>query len=116
MNSIHLQLNIHRSAFQLDLSLQLPGQGITAVFGPSGSGKTTFVNLILRFYDLEAGQILIDGQDPNGPCPLPWQLGYIEAIKALGGDITSSTYPNDDHFSLPQSSVEEARTWLNSKF
>ena len=60
--------------------------------------------------------ILIDGQDPNGPCPLPWQLGYIEAIKALGGDITSSTYPNDDHFSLPQSSVEEARTWLNSKF
>lgn len=60
--------------------------------------------------------VLIDGQDPNGPCPLPWQLGYIEAIKELGGDITSSTYPDDDHFSLPQSSVDEARTWLNAKF
>lgn len=60
--------------------------------------------------------VLIDGQDPNGPCPLPWQLGYIDAIKALGGDITSSTYPEDDHFSLPQASVDEARTWLNSKF
>lgn len=60
--------------------------------------------------------VLIDGQDPNGPCPLPWQLGYIDAIKALGGDITSSTYPDDDHFSLPQASVDEARTWLNSKF
>lgn len=60
--------------------------------------------------------VLIDGQDPAGPCPLPWQLGYIEAIKELGGDITSSTYPNDDHFSLPQSSVDEARTWLNAKF
>lgn len=60
--------------------------------------------------------VLVDGQDPNGPCPLPWQLGYIEAIKALGGDITSSTYPDDDHFSLPQSSVDEARTWLTSKF
>ena len=60
--------------------------------------------------------VLIDGQDPNGPCLLPWQLGYIDAIRALGGDISSSTYPNDDHFSLPQSSVDEARTWLNAKF
>lgn len=60
--------------------------------------------------------VLIDGQDPDGPCPLPWQLGYIDAIKALGGDITSSTYPEDDHFSLPQASVDEARTWLSSKF
>ncbi|MEY4996909.1 MAG: hypothetical protein RLY59_313 [Actinomycetota bacterium] len=60
--------------------------------------------------------VLIDGQDPNGPCPLPWQLGYIDAIKALGGDVTSSTYPHDDHFSLPQASIDEARTWLDSKF
>lgn len=60
--------------------------------------------------------VLIDSQDANGPCPVTWQLGYIEAIKALGGDITSSTYPNDDHFSLPHSSIEEARTWLSAKF
>lgn len=60
--------------------------------------------------------VLIDGQDPNGPCPLPWQLGYIEAIKALGGDITSSTYPDADHFALPGASIDEARTWLDSKF
>lgn len=60
--------------------------------------------------------VLIDGQDPDGPCPLPWQLGYIEAIKKLGGDISSTTYPNDYHFSLPQASIDEAKTWLNSKF
>jgi ATP-binding cassette, subfamily B, bacterial len=39
-----------------------PGQKVGLV-GFSGSGKSTFVNLILRFYDLESGRILIDGQD-----------------------------------------------------
>ncbi|WP_232220599.1 ATP-binding cassette domain-containing protein, partial [Legionella tunisiensis] len=31
--------------------------------GYSGSGKTTFINLILRFFDVEEGRILIDQQD-----------------------------------------------------
>lgn len=39
-----------------------PGQKVGLV-GYSGSGKTTFVNLILRLFDLQSGQILIDGQD-----------------------------------------------------
>lgn len=45
-----------------DLSVTIhPGQKVGLV-GFSGSGKTTFVNLILRFYDLTSGRILIDGQ------------------------------------------------------
>ena len=43
---IHLQINIARSAFELNLELQLPAQGITAIFGPSGSGKTTFLRAV----------------------------------------------------------------------
>jgi ATP-binding cassette subfamily B multidrug efflux pump len=46
-----------------DLSLTVkPGEKVGLV-GRSGAGKSTLVNLLLRFYDLESGRILIDGQD-----------------------------------------------------
>ncbi|WP_041375401.1 ABC transporter ATP-binding protein [Polymorphum gilvum] len=45
----------------LDLTIR-PGEKI-GLIGRSGAGKSTLVNLLLRFYDLEGGRILIDGQD-----------------------------------------------------
>ncbi len=46
-----------------DLSLTIhPGEKV-GVVGRSGAGKSTLVNLLLRFYDLESGRILIDDQD-----------------------------------------------------
>ena len=44
-----------------DLSVQ-PGQRV-AIVGPTGCGKTTFINLLMRFYDPQGGQIKLDGVD-----------------------------------------------------
>lgn len=46
-----------------DLNLHIRSGEKIGLVGFSGSGKSTFVNLILRFYDLASGKILIDGQD-----------------------------------------------------
>ena len=46
---------------ELDLVVE-PGTTV-AIVGPTGAGKTTLVNLLMRFYDVDAGQILLDGVD-----------------------------------------------------
>ena len=66
-----------------DLSLHIrPGEKIGLV-GRSGAGKSTLVNLLLRFYDLSGGRILIDGQDISGVTQ--------ESLRAQIGMVTQDT-------------------------
>ncbi len=44
-----------------NMSFDIQAGEHVAIIGPSGSGKTTIINILLRFYDLSAGDILIDG-------------------------------------------------------
>jgi ATP-binding cassette subfamily B protein len=52
----------HKSIFK-ELDIKINAGEKVGLVGFSGSGKSTFVNLILRFYDIQSGKILIDGQD-----------------------------------------------------
>jgi len=68
-----------------DISLHIPFGKTTAVVGSSGSGKTTLLKLILKFYEPEVGEILINGQNLNAisakwwrrKCGVVMQEGYI---------------------------------------
>ena len=49
-----------------NLNLQVqPGQHV-AIVGPTGCGKTTLINLLMRFYDVDGGEICVDGRDIRG--------------------------------------------------
>jgi len=61
-DTIHFSYPGSEPLFQNKSIVIEPGQKVGLV-GYSGSGKTTFVNLILRLYDLNSGSILIDGQN-----------------------------------------------------
>lgn len=48
-----------------DLNFTLKSGQRLAVVGPTGCGKTTLINLLMRFYDIDSGKILLDGTDIN---------------------------------------------------
>ena len=68
-----------------DLSLEIPSNKITAIVGVSGSGKTTLMKLLLGFYQLDKGDIMINNfnlknispKSWRGACGVVMQEGYI---------------------------------------
>ena len=46
-----------------NLNLNVDAGKLIAIVGPTGAGKTTIINLLMRFYDVDAGSILVEGED-----------------------------------------------------
>jgi ATP-binding cassette subfamily B multidrug efflux pump len=65
------------------LNLRIKAGERVGLVGRSGAGKSTLVNLLLRFHDVEAGRILIDGQDIAGVTQ--------ESLRAAVGMVTQDT-------------------------
>lgn len=67
-----------------DVSFEIePGQTV-ALIGPTGAGKTTIVNLICRFYDIQHGQVCIDGRDVKSVT--------IESLRSQMGIMTQDVF------------------------
>ncbi len=49
-----------------NLSMKADAGKLIAIVGPTGAGKTTIINLLMRFYDVDEGQILVDGGEIRG--------------------------------------------------
>jgi molybdate transport system ATP-binding protein len=59
--SLRLQFNLTRADFALNVDLQLPGRGVTALFGPSGCGKTTLLRCIAGL-ERASGSLMVNKQ------------------------------------------------------
>jgi len=60
--SLQLQVVLTRKDFRLNVNLQLPGHGVTALFGPSGSGKTTALRVLAGLEPQARGLIRVQGE------------------------------------------------------
>ena len=91
----------------LNLHVQ-PGQ-LVAIVGPTGAGKTTIINLLMRFYDPQGGQIFIDGQDIAGLTRSSLRRCYTMVLQdtwLFGGTIRENiAYGRQD---VTQEEIEQA--------
>jgi ATP-binding cassette subfamily B protein len=91
----------------------LPGQKV-AVVGPSGSGKSTLSRLLFRFYDVDSGEIRVDGQDIRGVSQdsLRRALGVVPQDTVMFNESIryNLAYADAD---LPQERIEEATMQAN---
>ena len=87
------------------ISCEMKKNTITAIVGPSGSGKTTFCNLIARFWDVSAGEILMDGKNIK-EYTLPHLMSHV-AMVFQNVYLFEDTIENNIKFGVPSATREE---------
>jgi len=87
------------------ISCEMKKNTMTAIVGPSGSGKTTFCNLIARFWDVNAGEILMAGKNIK-EYTLPNLMSHI-AMVFQNVYLFEDTIENNIKFGVPSATREE---------
>ena len=87
------------------ISCEMKKNTMTAIVGPSGSGKTTFCNLIARFWDVNAGEILMGGKNIK-EYTLPNLMSHI-AMVFQNVYLFEDTIENNIKFGVPSATREE---------
>lgn len=64
-----------------DLSLEAPPGSLVAIVGPTGAGKTTLINLLMRFYDPDRGEITLDDKDIKQLTRKSLRLSYAMVLQ-----------------------------------
>ena len=97
-----------------DLSLVAAAGQTIAIVGPTGAGKTTLVNLVMRFYDVDAGRITLDGADVAqlARADLRGQIGMVLQDTWL---FNGTIYDNIA-YGRPEASAEEVYAAARATF
>jgi ATP-binding cassette subfamily B protein len=90
-----------------DFSLEIEPGDTLAIVGPSGAGKSTSFQLLLRFYDVLSGAILVDGRDISrlDPRELRRQIGLVPQETVLFGESAMENI----RYGRPDASDEEVK-------
>ena len=90
-----------------DVSFNIPSGTITAVVGQSGAGKSTLARLLFRFYDVQSGRIVIDGQNIQEvtQASLRKAIGIVPQDTVLFNDTIGYNIAYGD----PSASIEEVQ-------
>lgn len=67
-----------------DLNLHAKPGSLVAIVGPTGAGKTTIINLLMRFYDPQKGQILMEGRDSHDITRKSLRAAYTMVLHPVG--------------------------------
>ena len=109
-DSVRFAYDARRPIFD-GLSIRLPAGRTTAVVGSSGAGKSTLSRLLYRFYDPDAGRILIDGQpiDTVTQASLRKAIGIVPQDTVLFNDTLAYNIRYGRPDAAPEEVVEAAR-------
>ncbi len=94
-----------------NISFHINSGESVAIVGPSGSGKTTIANLLLRFYDLTGGRILIDGHDIRNISikSLRDQIGFVTQDVILFNETVKYNIAYGKHDATEEEIINSAK-------